>query len=68
VNNEVKACRDEIALDLEHSTHAKLVVVGESDSTETAETAKLETFAAKHKKLRSRTMLLSAQSTPRNAR
>jgi len=50
VNNEAKACLDEIALDLQKQTDAKVVVVGASDDKEKAKTAKQEKFAAKHKK------------------
>jgi hypothetical protein len=50
VDNEAKACLDEVALDLQRSADAKAVVVGEADAKEKAKTAKEETFAKKHKK------------------
>ena len=49
VNNEAKACLDEVALDLQKSSDAKLVLVGNADSKEQAKTAKQTAFAAKHK-------------------
>lgn len=49
VNNEAKACLDEVALDLQKSSDAKLVLVGNADSKEQAKTAKQKAFAAKHK-------------------
>jgi hypothetical protein len=50
VDNEAKACLDEVALDLQRTADAKAVVVGESNAKEKAKTAKEEAFAAKHKK------------------
>jgi hypothetical protein len=50
VDNEAKACLDEVALDLQRSADAKAVVVGEADAKEKAKTAKQEAFATKHKK------------------
>ena len=49
VDNEAKACLDEVALDLQKSADAKAVVVGESDAKEKAKTAKETAFQAKHK-------------------
>jgi outer membrane protein OmpA-like peptidoglycan-associated protein len=49
VNNESKACLDEVALDLQKSPDAKAVLVGESDAKEKARTEKEEKYAAKHK-------------------
>jgi hypothetical protein len=50
VDNEAKACLDEVALDLQRQADAKAVVVGESNAKENDLTAKQEKFAAKHKK------------------
>lgn len=50
VNNEGKACLDEVALDLQKQPDAKAVVVGNSDAKEKAKTEKQEKFAAKHKR------------------
>ncbi|WP_420238620.1 hypothetical protein ACOBR2_03170 [Telmatobacter bradus] len=50
VDNEAKACLDEVALDLQRSADAKAVVVGEADAKEKAKTAKEAAFATKHKK------------------
>jgi hypothetical protein len=52
VDNEAKACLDEVALGLQRSADAKAVVVGESDAKEKAAIAKQEAAAAKkhHKK------------------
>jgi hypothetical protein len=49
VDNEAKACLDQVALDLKQQADAKAVVVGESDAKEKALTEKQETYAAKHK-------------------
>jgi len=49
VDNEAKACLDEVALDLQKQADAKAVVVGEADSKEKAKTAKQQAYAAKHK-------------------
>ncbi len=49
VDNEAKACLDQVALDLKQQADAKAVVVGESDADENAKTAKEEKYAAKHK-------------------
>ena len=52
MDNEAKACLDEVALDLQQQADAKAVVVGESDDKEKAMTAKEEKLAAKHKHAR----------------
>jgi hypothetical protein len=49
VDNEAKACLDEVALDLQRQSDAKAVIVGELDSAEKAKIDKEEAFAAKHK-------------------
>ena len=49
VDNEAKACLDDVALDLQKQPDAKAVVVGNADAKEQAKTAKQEAFAAKHK-------------------
>ncbi|MFZ1938330.1 MAG: hypothetical protein WBA18_02610 [Terracidiphilus sp.] len=49
VDNEAKACLDQVALDLKQQPDAKAVVVGEADSAEQAKTAKQEAYHAKHK-------------------
>lgn len=50
VNNESKACLDEVALALQQQSNAKLVIVGSSSDKEKAKTAKQAKYAAKHKK------------------
>jgi len=50
VDNEAKACLDQVALDLKQQADAKAVVVGQSDDKEKAATAKQEKYAAKHKR------------------
>jgi hypothetical protein len=50
MDNEAKACLDEVALDLQKQADAKAVVVGTSNEKEKAKTAKEEKFAAKHKR------------------
>lgn len=50
VDNEAKACLDEVALNLQRTTDAKAVVVGESNAKEKANTEKQRAYAAKHKK------------------
>ncbi len=49
VDNEAKACLDEVALDLQKSSDAKAVLVGNSDAKEKARTARQEKYAAHHK-------------------
>lgn len=50
VNNESKACLDEVALDLQRESDAKLVIVGESSAKEKAKTARQQKYAATHKR------------------
>ena len=50
VNNEGKACLDEVALDLQRQSDAKAVVVGSSNDKEKAKTEKQQKYAAKHKR------------------
>ena len=50
VNNEAKACLDEVALDLQRQADAKAVLVGESNAKENELTAKQEKIAARRKK------------------
>jgi hypothetical protein len=61
VDNEAKACLDEVALDLQRSADAKAVVVGDSDAKEKAKTEKQEAFAAKHKKSKAKVDHFDAQ-------
>jgi hypothetical protein len=49
VDNEAKACLDEVALDLQRQSDATAVVVGEADAKEAAKTTKEEALAAKRK-------------------
>jgi len=49
VDNEAKACLDQVALDLKQQADAKAVVVGEQSADEAAKMAKQEKFQAKHK-------------------
>jgi len=49
VDNEAKACLDQVALDLKQQSDAKLVIVGEASDTESARMAKQQAYAAKHK-------------------
>jgi len=49
VDNEAKACLDEVALDLQKQSDAKAVVVGEANAKEVAKTAKEQKAALKHK-------------------
>ncbi|MFZ0745548.1 MAG: hypothetical protein WAM85_14145 [Terracidiphilus sp.] len=50
VDNEAKACLDDVALDLQKQSDAKAVLVGESNAKEKAKTEREEKFAAKHKR------------------
>jgi hypothetical protein len=52
VNNEAKACLDEIALDLQKQSDAKAVVVGESNAKEKAKLEKEEKLAKHNKHLK----------------
>jgi hypothetical protein len=49
VDNEAKACLDQVALDLKQQADAKAVVVGQSDDKEKAKTAREEKYAEHHK-------------------
>jgi hypothetical protein len=49
VDNEAKACLDQVALDLKQQPDAKAVIVGEATAEENAKTAKQQAYAAKHK-------------------
>lgn len=49
VDNEAKACLDQVALDLKQQADAKVVVIGESTTAEKDKTAKQEKFAEHHK-------------------
>jgi hypothetical protein len=50
VDNEAKACLDQVALDLKQQTDAKLVIVGEASPDEAAKMEKQQAYAAKHKR------------------
>jgi len=50
VDNEAKACLDQVALDLQNTANATAVVVGESDAKEKEATAKQEAYVQKHKR------------------
>jgi hypothetical protein len=50
VDNEAKACLDQVALDLKQQADAKVVMVGEADAAENAKTAKEQAYAEKHKR------------------
>jgi len=52
VDNEAKACLDQVALDLQNQADAKAVVVGEANAKEKAKTAKEEKAAMKNKHLK----------------
>jgi hypothetical protein len=52
VNNEAKACLDEVAIDLQKQSDAKVVLVGTSDAKEKAATAKQQKAALKNKHLK----------------
>jgi hypothetical protein len=49
VDNEAKACLDQVALDLKQQADAKAVVVGEQTSDEAAKEAKQQAYAARHR-------------------
>ena len=49
VDNEAKACLDEVALDLQRQSDAKAVIVGESDAAEKAKLEKEEKVTSKKK-------------------
>jgi outer membrane protein OmpA-like peptidoglycan-associated protein len=50
VDNEAKACLDQVALDLKQQADAKAVVVGQSDDKEKAKTEKEQKYAEHHKR------------------
>jgi hypothetical protein len=50
VDNEAKACLDEVALNAQRQSDSKLVLVGHSNAKEKAKTEKQQAYAAKHKK------------------
>jgi hypothetical protein len=52
VDNEAKACLDQVALDLKQQADAKVVIIGESTQAEKDKTAKEEKFAEHHKKVK----------------
>jgi outer membrane protein OmpA-like peptidoglycan-associated protein len=52
VDNEAKACLDEVALDLQRQSDAKAVVVGDSNEKEKAKTAREEKAAKRNKHLK----------------
>ena len=49
VDNEAKACLDQVALDLKQQADAKAVVVGEANAAENTKMAKQQAYQAKHK-------------------
>jgi hypothetical protein len=49
VDNEAKACLDQVALDLKQQADAKAVIIGQSDDKEKAKTDKEEKIAEHHK-------------------
>jgi len=50
VDNEAKACLDQVALDLQQQADAKAVVVGEQNAKDKETTAKQQKIALRHKK------------------
>jgi hypothetical protein len=50
VDNEAKACLDQVALDLKQQADAKAVLVGEANGAENAKIAKEQAYAEKHKR------------------
>ena len=50
VDNEAKACLDQVALDLKQQADAKAVLVGESTEAEKAKTSKEQAYAQHHKR------------------
>ena len=50
VDNEAKACLDDVALSLQKESDAKAVLVGNANDKEKAKTAKQQAYAAKHKR------------------
>jgi hypothetical protein len=61
VDNEAKACLDEVALDLQKQTDAKAVVVGESNAKEKAAQEKEAKYLAKHKHAKPKVENFAAQ-------
>jgi len=61
VDNESKACLDQVALDLKQQTDAKAVIVGEQTADEAAKTAKQQAYAAKHKHAKATVDLFAPQ-------
>ena len=49
VDNEAKACLDQVALGAQQQSDSKLVLVGHSNAKEKAKTEKQQAYAAKHK-------------------
>jgi hypothetical protein len=52
VDNEAKACLDQVALDLKQQADANAVVVGEASADEAAKTAKQEKYGATHRRFK----------------
>ncbi|HEY6491334.1 MAG: hypothetical protein WCC26_11925 [Terracidiphilus sp.] len=50
VDNEAKACLDQVALSLQQQSDAKAVLVGQSDTKEKARTERQQKYATKHKR------------------
>jgi hypothetical protein len=50
VDNEAKACLDQVALDLKQQADAKAVLVGQSDAKEKAKTEREQKYAEHHKR------------------
>ena len=50
VDNEAKACLDQVAIDLQQQPDAKAVLVGQSDAKEKATTARQEKYQQRHKR------------------
>jgi hypothetical protein len=50
VDNEAKACLDQVALSLQQQADAKAVLVGQSDAKEKARTERQQKYAEKHKR------------------
>jgi hypothetical protein len=50
VDNEAKACLDQVAIDLQQQPDSKAVLVGQSDAKEKATTAREEKYQQRHKR------------------
>ena len=50
VDNEAKACLDQVAIDLQQQPDAKAVLVGQSDAREKATTARQQKYQQRHKR------------------